>query len=66
MSDQPVHPLTLYRLTLEMDDRSSFEYLKEFFKKKGGLWNKGLPKLLVLAKDSIIGVESRVRERLDE
>ena len=59
MPDKPVQPLTLYRLTLEMDDRDAFEFFRRWF--MGG---DGSPNDLLEARAWIIGVESRVRERI--
>lgn len=60
MPDKPVHPLTLYRLTLETDDEFAFKYLKDFF--------CGYQQLITgdmyHVQSKIIGVESRVRERI--
>lgn len=65
-ADPAVLPLTLYRLTLETDSEESFDMLKYFFINKFPDREAHEDFILALfnAHKDIVGVETRVRERL--
>jgi len=64
MPDKPVHPLTLYRLTLELDDEVAYKWLLRYFKDPTQ-YNPKWRGEMDWAVRQIIGVESRIRERLN-
>ena len=59
--EKPLLSLSLYRLTLELDDWEAFNYLKHFF--AGTLDGPSFSKVL-MAKERVIGLEERTRVKV--